>query len=107
MIHKFKNDFAEFEYYNSSRMYTDFKAKFGEDFIPFIRENSSDVNALAFALHSCHISASKLQKKQVVFENYDDLLDCMTIFELGECVAKIMDDQKEKQKEAAKGQKKT
>jgi hypothetical protein len=107
MIHKFKNDFTEFEFFNSAKMYVDFKAKFGKDFIPFIRENSQDVEALSFALYVCHISACKLLKKSSPLESYEDLMDYLTIFDLGRCIEKVMDDQIEKEKQATKGQKKT
>jgi hypothetical protein len=109
MIHKFKNDFTEFEYYNTAKMYSDFKAKYGQDFIPFMRENTEnvDVDKYAFALHICHLGACKLTNKKPIIENYEDLLDFLTIYDLARCISIILNDQNEKEVEATKGQKKT
>lgn len=87
-VNHFKNDYIEFSFIRSQRMFPAIKEKFGKSFIQLMMDDFTNYEVLTFALYQCYLRYCKLygHEDNLSLDNFYDFLDDTEVFE---CVNKL------------------
>jgi hypothetical protein len=87
-VNHFKNDYIEFNYIRSQRMFPAIKEKYGKSIVVLMMEDFTNYEVLTFAVYQCYLRACKLEGKEAIL-TLENFLDYMDDTEVTECVNSI------------------